>query len=67
MKFGSTDSAAADIGGGGGGVQGPQRRCGKEAATKSDGVRLDLKGDMEAGGLEESTTEVRERYHKGGT
>ena len=65
MAIGNTDGAAVDIGRGG--VHLPQSRGGKEAANKIGKGSMYLKGNMEAGRSEDSTTEGRQSDHKGGT
>ena len=65
MAIGNTDGAAADIGKGV--VHWPQSRSGKEGATKIGKGSMYLKGNMVAGGSEDSTTEGMESKHKGGT
>ena len=65
MAIGNTDSAATDIGGGGGKF--PQSGGGQELATKIGKGSMYLKGDMAAGRSEDSTIEGRESEHKGGT
>ena len=64
MAIGNTEGVSVDRRGGG--VHFHQMRGGQEAATKSDEDSMDLKGDMAAGGSEDSTTEVRESKYKGG-
>ena len=64
MAICNTNGAATDIGQGG--VHCPQRRGGQEAATKIGKDSIYLKGDMEDGRSEDSTTEGTDSEHKGG-
>ena len=65
MTIWNTNGAAANIGKGG--VHWPQRRGEQEVATKIGRDSMYLKGDMEAGGSEDSTIEGTESEKKRGT